>query len=160
MSGRYPPELLALRAATGALVRAVGGQEACVGFATRIKRHQTFSDMAAPEGDKWMGVDTVVELETVARGTPGWPQVTRYLAQQQGAVLVMLPPVPDQFGGALHAAIAGLAKEAGDVVSETIQRLADGKFCGADKAAALKEIDEAAQQLMTLRALVEQAGDE
>lgn len=87
------PDRQALKRATRALVRAVGGQEAAVGF-TRLKRHQAFSDFAscAPDhAERFMPADIIADLEGVTAGTPGHPAVTRELARQAGFALVPLP---------------------------------------------------------------------
>jgi len=64
------PEKQGAKLATRALVRAVGGQEACPGFA-RYTRHQSYSEFASIEQvDKFMPLDVIIDLEAVTHGTP------------------------------------------------------------------------------------------
>jgi len=152
------PILQGLRGAARALVRAVGGQEAAAATSTRVKRHQTFSDFVNPNGTAWMPIDAVVELEAVTRDTPSWPQVTRYLAQQTGHVLVRLPDITTADLGDVREAIARHAKESGEATAKAIACLFEPNRDG--RACALREMDEAIEWAVITRALIEQLGDD
>jgi hypothetical protein len=152
------PDKQGLKKATRALVRAVGGQEACVGFG-RMGRHQTYSDYGNPDRpEHFMPIDVVEDLEAVTRGTAGWPQVTRYLASRQGCALVVLPEaVPGD--GAFIEALGKLTKEYSDLSGGLCAALADGAVDRADvdKLKLLDEADELIAMAVQMRALIEAA---
>jgi len=157
---RLAPEKQGLKVASRALVRAVGGQEACTGFA-RYARHQSYSEFASPEhGDKFMPVDVVVDLEAVAHGTAGWPQVTRYLCERAGGAFVKLPEAAADAGD-WHKQLAALIEESRDVSMRLVEALGDRATPGMVTAAeirAAKLIDEVNALIgvgVTLRAMFE-----
>jgi len=119
------PEKQGAKLATRALVRAVGGQEACPGFA-RYTRHQSYSEFASIEqADKFMPLDVIIDLEAVTHGTPAHPAVTSYLCELAGGVFVRKPDPRDQ-GGDLHTRLAALAKEHGELMAALLPRLQGG----------------------------------
>lgn len=91
MNGRSTnmPEKQAIKAASKALVRAAGGVEAAAEFSRPNKT--VLSDYGRPEGDSFMPVDVVADLEAITHGTTGHPLVTRHLATRAGYALVQLP---------------------------------------------------------------------
>ena len=120
-----------LKLKTKALVAAVGGQEAAPGFA-RIKRHQAYSEYgsnACP--DKFMTLDVARDLEAVTVGGPGWPIITRHLAQCAGGVFVKLPDGPPG-SESFHLANADLTAEFADVSGAISRALADGTVQAAE----------------------------
>lgn len=150
------PEKQGLKVASKALVRAVGGQEACPGFA-RYTRHQTYSEFASIEhGDKFMPTDVVMDLEAVAHGTAGYPQVTRYLCERAGGAFVKLPEAAP--GAAdWHKALAALIEESRDVTTRLLDALGDGQVSAAEIRAG-KIIDETNALIgvgVNLRAMLE-----
>ena len=154
------PEKQGLKVATRALVRAVGGQEACPGFA-RYTRHQAYSEFGSIEhGDKFMPIDVVADLEAVSHGTAGHPHVTRALCERAGGAFVKLPSAAP---GACdwHKALAGLIEESRDVTTRLLEALGDGKTPGSVTAAEIragKMIDETNALIgvgVNLRAMLE-----
>lgn len=119
------PELLAIKRASGELVKGVGGLEAAAGFC-RVGK-STLSDAASVNKPGcFLTVDVVQDLEPLARERSGWPHVTRALAAGMGFALVQLPEaLPD--AGDLLRLLAEQSKEAGDVANSVCVALADGK---------------------------------
>lgn len=83
------PARQALKAASKALVRAAGGVEAAAEFSRPNKT--ALSDYGRPEGDCFMPIDVVEDLEAITHGQVGHPLVTRHLAKRAGYALVELP---------------------------------------------------------------------
>lgn len=154
----FPPILQGLRVASRALVRAVGGQDAAAATCARIKRHQSFSDFGNPNGSAFMPLDAVVELEAVTRGTPGWPVVTRYLAQQTGHVLVPLPEITSTDMLDLTKAVRVHARESGEAVEKAIGCLLQPDRAG--RACAIKELRDVVESALVTIALIEQMDDD
>ncbi|MHA3791480.1 hypothetical protein [Sphingomonas sp. YL-JM2C] len=132
-----PPDKQGLKAATRALVRAVGGQEACPGFA-RYTRHQAYSEFASIEhGDKFMPVDVIADLEAVSHGTAGHPHVTRALCKRAGGAFVKLPSAEVSTAD-WHKALADLIEESRDVTTRLLEALGDSRTPGAVTAAEIR----------------------
>lgn len=122
---QFSPEMQGLKKATRELVIACGGQEEAARYSRRVRRHQSFSDYAAPNVDLFMPVDVVADLEAVTRDKADWPHVTRYLAQRLNMALVALPDAaPGEAGW--HQAQAALTKEFADVSAGLSASLAAG----------------------------------
>lgn len=110
--------------ASRSLVEAAGGQERATKHC-RIKRQQALSDMVGRNVDRFMDIDIAIELESVTKGTPEWPQVTRYMAEQQNCAVVVLPEA-ELSARDFHAAVAALIRESHDVSTRLIEALGDG----------------------------------
>ena len=150
----HPPALQAGKAATRALIRAVGGQEEAAPLTGRSQPR--LSAYCGPNTDAFMPIDAVVALEAVTHGQPGHPQVTRWLAREAGYALLRLPRFAAPGSGDLHHATSRVAKEAGEVVAATCDALADGRLTRREsrEKRILLNIDEAIDRLCELRALV------
>lgn len=110
----HPPELQAGKAASKALIRAFGGQEAAE--AHTGKSQSQLSAYGGRNTPFFMPIDVVAALEGSTHGLPGHPHVTRWLAREAGYGLVRLPDAkapPTQWSGF----IAQLGKEAGEVIN-------------------------------------------
>ncbi len=160
MADGLNPEKQGAKVASRALVRAVGGQEACPGFA-RYTRHQAYSEFGSIEhGDKFMPVDVVIDLEAVTHGMPGHPHVTRYLCERAGGAFVALPEAAPATGD-WHGMIAALIEESRDVTTRLLEALGDAKTPGAVTATEIragKMIDETNALIgvgVNLRAMLE-----
>ncbi|MES2494609.1 MAG: hypothetical protein V4618_00715 [Pseudomonadota bacterium] len=131
------PEKQGLKVATKALVGAVGGQEACPGFA-RYTRHQAYSEFGSVgHDDKFMPVDVVIDLEAVTHGMPGHPHVTRYLCDRAGGAFVKLPEAaPD--AADWHKQLAALIEESRDVSMRIVEALGDRATPGLVTAAEIR----------------------
>jgi hypothetical protein len=146
----------ALKRAFGRLVRAAGGQEAAVGF-TRLVRHQALSDYANPasdQADRFAPADVIADLESVTHGLPGHPAMTRELARQAGFALVPLP-TSAAVDPNLAAHMARIIRETSDVtghLADTLATEATATEPGERGPRLLREIDEALQSLIDLRA--------
>lgn len=150
------PEKQGAKVASRALVRAVGGQEACPAFA-RYTRHQAYSEFASIEhADKFVPIDVVIDLEAVTHGMPGHPHVTRYLCERAGGTFVALPTA-EQTIKDFHAAVAALIRESHDVATRLIDALGDGRVTP-EEVLAGKMIDETNALIgvgVNLRAMLE-----
>jgi hypothetical protein len=140
MSAVLTPQLQGLKVKFGVLLRAVGGVEAAAPFC-RVGKSVLAASGSINEPERFPAADAILDLETVTRGTPDWPVVTRYLARQQGFELV---PDPDVEAGRIDLqTIAALSKEAGDVVSKIAANLEGGLTAEEVRAAAIeREFDE------------------
>jgi hypothetical protein len=125
------PAQQALKNASLDLVKAAGGFDAAAGFC-RIGKSQLSDACSVNHPDKWLPVDVVADLQGVTRGQPGWPFVTRQLAEREALVLVALPAVSS--GPDFPAYLAQLAKEGGELMANLATALADGKVCSGDVA--------------------------
>jgi hypothetical protein len=151
------PDDQALKVVSKALVKAVGGVEAAEGFCRSSFRR--LSEYGVSDNDCFMPVDVVRDLEAVAHGTVGFPQVTRFLARQAGGVFVPLPRAASCSAGDLHAAVARHSRKAGDVTGEMIEGLGDGVVEPAEAARAMPKIMDAVEELMSLHATLTQIAE-
>jgi hypothetical protein len=128
------PRDQALKRATRALVDAAGGCEAAAGLC-RLGKSQLAAAGSINEPDRWLPVDVLRDLMAVTRGLPGCADLLAHLAAEAGFALVPLGdgPVIDP-----RAAIAQLATEAADVVSE-LARFEPGR---SDPRLLIKESDD------------------
>lgn len=158
MSDVLSPAKQGLKNAIGDLVAAVGGQEACVGFA-RYRRHQTYSDFGnAEKADSFMPADVILDLERVTRGKTGHPIVTGYLCKMAGGVFVKLPQAsPDEM--AFLEALSRLTGEFSELSTGLMTALRDRKVTGDEvrEGGLLGHCDELATMVMQIRALLERA---
>lgn len=118
-----------LARATKALVKAVGGQEEASEI-VRV-RQQKVSDWGLPNVDCFIDIKSVAALEEEARGSDGWPQVTRALARGRGFELLPTP-ASGPGGGGWHKSAADLSREAGRLVSLVIRALDGGTVTPAE----------------------------
>jgi hypothetical protein len=140
MPGEMTPQQQGLKVKFGLLLRAVGGVEAAATFC-RVGKSVLAAAASPNEPDRFPPADAILDLETVTRGTPEWPAVTRYLARQQGFELVPDPQV--DAGRVDLQLVAMLSKEAGDVVSKIAGNLEGGLTADEVRAADLeREFDE------------------
>lgn len=150
------PDKQGLKNATGDLVRAVGGQEACPPFA-RHRRHQTYSDIANVEKpDCFISGDVIMDLERVTRGKPGYPIVTAYLCRMAGGVFVKTPTaIPDE--ASFLDVLTKLTVEYGDLSTGLMAALRDRKVTAEEVRAGklLDACDDLATIAMQIRALLE-----
>lgn len=106
------PDRIALKVATAAMIKGVGGFEAAAGYCRIGKTQlQVQADHRNPaNASQFVAVDVIADLEPLARERDGWPHVTRALATALGFALVELPtaaPGPDD--GDWHDRIGALA---------------------------------------------------
>jgi hypothetical protein len=121
----HPRDLVALKTAFRLLIDAVGGLEAA--HAVTGYPVSRLSEAASPNhADRWPRLDHVAELEAVA----GRPLVTAVLAQLAGCTLDAAPRQP----GTPGAALVGVVRHAGDVVSCAAAAMSDGRICEAERA--------------------------
>lgn len=152
-----PAARQSLKRATRALIGAVGGQEAAVGFC-RIRRQQALSEycsVAADHIERFAPIDVIADLEGVTAGFPGAPHVTRELARQAGFVLVPLPAAHETAD--LADCLPRIIRETADVTAALAAQLSAARFAlpSALRPAALRrEIAEAVQALMDCDALL------
>lgn len=142
-----------LKQATAGLVEACGGLAAAAGVA-RVGRTALFryTDDSDDHADRYMPCDVLRALERQC----GEPIVTRYLAAEAGAVLLMLPNA--EAGGGIGAAASLLAKESADLFGAVTEAIDTRGKHGSDVSPGeardiIKESDEAMAKLAQLRAL-------
>lgn len=130
----HPPLLQGLKAACKALIRAHGGQEAAAAATGRSQSQ--LCNYGLPNTADFMPVDAVLTLESATHGSPGHPQISRYLAREAGYALVPLPGA-----GARETEwsdySARLLKEAGELLAGLGAALADDNEVRAREARAL-----------------------
>jgi hypothetical protein len=149
----HPPHLQAGKAATKALIRAAGGQEAA--SAETHKSQPRLSSYGAPNTADFIPINDVAALEAITHGAPGHPPVTRWLARQAGFTLVKLPTAPGGFTD-FHRAIGAVSKEVGEAVELVCEALGNDNQVTADEVRdgrIVENIDEAIERLLALRAL-------
>jgi hypothetical protein len=150
----HTPDVLALKVATRALIRASGGGDGAA--ATVGARQQRMSDCGNPNTADFLRVDEVSAIEDVTVGQPGWPHVTRALAARQHCIVVPLPHLPMNADNA-RAAIEEIMRETADVLRAFGEVFADGKVTQTESAATTTQIDEAIIALTKARGLVQDA---
>lgn len=154
---RLPAEQQDLKAASKALVRAYGGQEAASELLGRAQSR--YSDTGSPNTEVFLTICEVAALEDRTAGAAGHPIVTRELARRQGYELVARPralPAAED----LIACVGDLMREGADVMSAIGDALKDKRWTREEVAAALKQIDELVLVAVTLRAAVASARTE
>ena len=129
VEGPMAPELQALKRASAALVRAVGGLEAAENFC-RLGKSQLSDCCSIHKPDRWLPIDVVRDLEAVTAGTANAPQVSRMLAGIAGHGLIELPGDGDVPADPL-ALLAEVSREAADVV-ERLARHGGGGLTAAE----------------------------
>ena len=152
------PDAQTLKAASAALTRAYGGQEAA---ALAVGRAQSrLSDWGNVNTADFMPVDVVAQLEAATQGLPGAPHVTALLAQRTGHVLVRLPDAPP-VGTDLLAFMAAHAKESGEIQGSICAALADGRVDATEARRVRKEIRDQLVLLVGIDAVMAaiEAGD-
>ncbi|SNS53698.1 hypothetical protein SAMN06295912_108139 [Sphingomonas laterariae] len=92
-AGGLTPEKIALKRATGEMIKGVGGLEVaamhCRVGKTRLAQA---ADARNPDNaEQFVAIDVVQDLEPLARGRAGWPHVLRELATSMGFDLVERP---------------------------------------------------------------------
>ncbi|MES1985499.1 MAG: hypothetical protein V4461_11150 [Pseudomonadota bacterium] len=151
---RHTPDALSIKAATEALIVAVGGPDKAAGYARPGRRF--YSDYVRANVDAFIPADAIVDLEKRAVGSAGWPQVTRELARQQGFVLVKVPD-PSAVTADLHRHAGDHAKEASDVTSRILLAASRGKLTPRliEDHDLVRECREAVDAAVRLSALIE-----
>lgn len=136
---------LELKAATRDLIAASEGTSGAA--ETLSCRQQRMSDCQLKNTADFLRIDEVGALEDIAVTADGLPPVTRALAKRQGFTLVRLPasgPSCHEW----HSAIGAVSKETGEAVHAALTSLAT-----AISEDTVREIDEAIEKLVALRAL-------
>ena len=154
---QHAPDKLAIKAATDALICAVGGTVRGAGFARPDQRR--LSDYTLANTDTFVPADAIADLEKVAPRTAAWPQVTRELARQAGFTLVALPDRCGDAGESLNACAARHAKEASDVTARILVAASGGRLTAKKvrelglERECIEAMEEAAQLLAIVRAI-------
>ncbi|AYJ85318.1 hypothetical protein D3Y57_04690 (plasmid) [Sphingomonas paeninsulae] len=123
------PAKQAVKAASKALVRAAGGLEAAAEFSRPNK--SVLGEYGRPEGDCFMPVDVVEDLEAITHGQAGHPIVTRHLAARAGYALVKLPTASDIDSDWL-AQVGRLVSDSGAIIAGISSAAADKVINSAD----------------------------
>jgi hypothetical protein len=136
-----PPAKQALKRASANLVKAVGGVEAAAEFC-RVGKSQLANAGSINEPSSFLPLDVVIDLEAITQGTPGWPQVSRFLAARTGHVLVRLPEQVSADALIDGPALAKLAKECGEALGALGRAVANGGSVDASEGRAMRLITE------------------
>lgn len=145
---RLSPDLQSGKAATKALIRAFGGQEAAseeTGY-----RRQRVSDFGLPNVQEFAPLDFIALLEERTVGMPGWPHVTNWLAQRTGHVLVKRADGVTSGDGLLRSVMV-LNAELGDLSRCLEEATRDGEVDGDEAVQALAELSDLETQCAALR---------
>lgn len=118
-------------------------------------RQQRMSDCQLPNTTDFLRIDEVIDLEDAARGSEGWPAVTRAQARHHGFELLPLPGcvVGDSDW---HRSLADVSREVGDAVAKVCAALADDGKVSAEEirdGQVIEEIDDAMAKLAQLKGL-------
>jgi len=150
---QLPIELRRIKRAGKALVAAAGGTVDAASL-TGL-RQQRVSECTLPNVPAFFAVDAVIALEDDARGSEGWPQVTRAMARHHGFELLPLPAVA--LGeSSWHRSLAEVSREVGDVVGKVVNSLANDGEVSPDEIRDMQiveEIDDAIARLADLKGL-------
>lgn len=157
-SATLSPDLQSGKAATKALVRAFGGQEAAAeetGY-----RQQRISDFGLPNVAEFAPLDFVALLEERTEGTAGWPHVTRWLARRTGHALVRLPQGGIDENG-LRDSVMIITRELGDTAAALTEALNPDSPGGVtvtpeEARSVLTELDQMLEAAAALRVTLEQ----
>ncbi|MBB3996898.1 hypothetical protein [Aureimonas pseudogalii] len=130
---KLPPDLLAIKSTTHALIDACGGSEACKilldGKSASLIR--SYANPNVP--DRYMPLDDVIALERHAQR----PVVSAWGVERHNAD-------PDRLRRAVGLAdVAPLAKESAEAITALAEAFADGRFCSADRQRTAREIRDA-----------------
>ena len=143
-----------LKAATRAMVKAFGGQEA-VALASGY-RQQRISDLGLGKGEECAPIGMIDRSEGSTVGLPGWPHMTRLLARRRGFALVALPEEgadPARGDAGLMVALAHISAELGDLSRVLTEAQADdGEVDGREAALALDEVGALIERACALKA--------
>lgn len=149
------PERIALKAATGEMIKGVGGLEAAAGFC-RVGKSVLGDNQSLNRDDSFVAIDVVADLEPLARERSGWPHVTQALCARMGGTFVALPEVPSSRADILTL-LSTQCEEHGDLTKALCAALADGSWSPREiataKAAARDVIRSAATILAELDCL-------
>jgi hypothetical protein len=144
LSAPMPPRDQALKRAVAQLVAAAGGCEAAA-LLCRLGKSQLAAAGSINEPDRWLPVDVLRELVAITHGHADQLAVLRHLAAEAGQVLVPVCAAPIN----PLDAIAGLSREAADVVAVLALHAAGGAGCAAD---IVREADELMVKVAGIRA--------
>lgn len=153
----HPVRHQRLKAATRELQRAVGGLEAAAEITGKGKsQHGNYQNLSMPD---FATIEAIADMEAVAHGTPGFPQVTSLLCQMAGGVFVPLPEMPDT-DEAPAMFVMRLASELGAVSGSITDGLADnGKIDPHEAEASLRKLATFERITAQLRSVLQSIAD-
>jgi hypothetical protein len=149
-----------LKAVTAIAVKEAGGQENCAAVSGRIKRAAAFSDYANPEHpERVIPLDVAVELDAFNRNG----RLIRAAARLVGFDLIPLPSA--RMERTASSALLRMVKEnseATGAAADCAALLDVGKSpSAAQRMTALRELDEASEAILAMRArLMPEGGEE
>lgn len=142
---RVPAADLPLKAATKALIRSAGGQEASAEYAGRTQSRM--SEYGSPNSERFVPLDVLDRLESIAPE----PLVTRLLAARRGYALFPLPEAralePDW-----HKHLMRLAQQPAHITADILKALSND---GSVSPREIREADLIADTERAIGALVE-----
>ncbi|HKT85615.1 MAG TPA: hypothetical protein VJQ77_05965 [Novosphingobium sp.] len=155
------PQELALKIATAEAVRAAGGQEF---VAREVGRAQSrISDYCSRTTRQFVPADVAVMIDALGTGRPGHPHIASAMARAQGAAIEGSAPARRHLH--LHEWLADLSGESADVIRALVagsvipgQAVPSIQLMSAnDRATVLRELDELADVVASLRMKLEHA---
>lgn len=152
------PEKIALKRATGEMIKGVGGLDvAALHCRVGKSRLAQQADVRNPDNaDQFVAVDVVQDLEPLARGRAGWPHVLREMASAAGFDLVeRLTAEPD--GDDWHDQMAELADHGSRITTGLCAALKGDRRVTADEIQnfdLVGQTDELIAHLVRLRAML------
>ena len=142
-------DYLAVKAAWRDLVAAVGGPQRAAHI-TRGAPSRISEAMAPHCPERFPAADQIADLESEC----GQPVMTRALAGLAGYELT---PLGDGTRIDLHHHLARIVGDCGDVATELAAALADGTVSEAERLTLIREIEEARDRLLALKADLKRA---
>lgn len=145
------PERLALKRATGEMIKGVGGLEAGSNY-TRVGKSMLADYGSVHKPDCFVPIDIVADLEPLSRERSGWPHATRALCRMMGGTFVPEPELPVT-GADLFAKLGTLHNEFADVTGAVCNGMRDGVWSSEDGAELERQLDDVIEIAIRMRAL-------
>ncbi|WP_156359978.1 hypothetical protein [Sphingomonas sp. Leaf10] len=125
-----------LKIRTGELIERIGKLEAAADFCRTGKTALAqYASLAPADADRFAPIDVIRDLEAVV----GDPIVTRHLAVEAGAAVVMVP-ASVAAGADLLTLLASQSRESSELTTALCLGLADGRLCAAEARKAREEV--------------------
>jgi hypothetical protein len=149
---------IGLKALAARLIAAAGGPQKAE-LVTRVRQPalSSYADSDHPDAaERVMPLDVAAELTLDTAGRVG-PLVARHFAALTGHAVVALPK---GIAGEPHLSLAQAVRETGEALSAFAEAAADGRFDSAEAEVIAREVDEAVERLLALKAVAELASED
>jgi len=150
------PDMIALKRATGEMIKGVGGLEAAALYC-RVGKSVLGDNQSPNRPDSFVAIDVVADLEPLARERSGWPHVTQALCVRMGGTFVALPEVPSSRADILSL-LSTQCEEHGDLTKALCAALADDRWDAPEIAAAKQAAHDVIRSAATILAELDSLG--